>query len=108
MLTIPNINGIDLEAAKPPASLYTIGRDRVRAGKGPLKIKPRDWLRANGQPLAVQTARSLYTLSTCYTSAAAAKEVARAILHVELLAENRRHADMKARLQAARDAIEVA
>lgn len=108
MLTITTINGIDTEATRPPAALYVASRERVRAGKGVLQVKPRDWIKANGEPWAVQCGRSLYTLSQCHTTPAAARAAAQRILHAELVLENRRYADIKSRLAAAAKAIEEA
>lgn len=107
MLTIPNVNGIDLEAANPPAVLYVASRERIRAGKGVLAIKPSAWIRANGRPLAVQAGRSLYLLETCYPTQEAARAVARAMLIAEHTIEMRRYEAACAKLKKAGQALGV-
>lgn len=104
-LTIPHINGIDLDAERPPAALYVASRARIRAGKGVLAIKPSSWVRANGRPLAAQAGRSLYLLETCHATPEAARATARAMLIAEHTIEMRRYEAACAKLKKAGQAL---
>lgn len=92
---------IDTTAATPPATCWFIDRARVRRGLGPIKLAPTHWVRANGVPWALETGRTMYVASGCYTTERAAGSEAGRIVRAEILLERSRATAIMAKLERA-------
>lgn len=92
---------IDTTTPNPPAACWFIDRARVRRGLGPIKLAPTHWVHANGVPWGLETGRTTYPVSGCFTTERAAGSEAGRIVRAEILLERSRATAIMAKLEQA-------
>ena len=105
-------NGIDYDAPEPPPVVFVVLRDRLRAGRGILKINAHRWVPAANRPMAISGSSrqepgqmGMYALMDCFLELREAVAVARIRLANELAYERMRMRVTVTRLREARDAL---